>query len=118
MNSVRLARQYKIILAFATGVAPFLAGVAHSDQGGVARRTKWQIGRDFAAPLGGISQPTLVLLGGDDRFVPRRDREFGRIRAQFTGSDDRVVVIPDAGHVFLPMAAIDRAVTEIERFLA
>ena len=83
----------------------------------MARRTKWQIGRDFAARLGGIPQPTLVLLGDADRFVPRRRREFARIRAQFTGGDDRVVVIPDAGHVFLPTAAIDRAATEIEKFL-
>jgi pimeloyl-ACP methyl ester carboxylesterase len=100
------------------GKHPFLTGVANSDQEGVARRTKWQIGRDFAPRLGGIPQPTLVLLGAADRFVPRRKREFGRIRSQFTGFDDRVVVIPDAGHVFLPSAAIDRAVTEIENFLS
>jgi len=100
------------------GNHPFLAGVANSDQKGVARRTKWQIRRDFSSRLGSIPQPTLVLLGGDDRFVPRRRREFGRIRAQFTGGGDRVVVIPDAGHVFLPSAAIDRAADEIERFLA
>ena len=31
------------------GKHPFLAGVANSDQKGVARRNKWQIGRDFAA---------------------------------------------------------------------
>jgi pimeloyl-ACP methyl ester carboxylesterase len=97
---------------------PFLAGVANSDQEGVARRTRWQIGRDFSTRLGGIPQPALVLLGDADRFVPRRRREFARIRAQFTGGDDRVVVIPDAGHVFLPSPAIDRAVTEIERFLS
>jgi pimeloyl-ACP methyl ester carboxylesterase len=99
------------------GNHPFLAGVASSDQKGVARRTKWQIRRDFSSRLGSIPQPTLVLLGGDDRFVPRRRREFGRIRGQFTGGGDRVVVIPDAGHVFLPSAAIDRAADEIERFL-
>jgi len=58
-----------------------------------------------------------VLLGDADRFVPRRRREFARFRAQFTGGGDRVVVIPDAGHVFLPSAAIDRATTEIEKFL-
>jgi pimeloyl-ACP methyl ester carboxylesterase len=100
------------------GKHPFLTGVSNSDQEGVARRTKWQIGRDFAPQLGGIPQPTLVLLGAADRFVPRRKREFGRIRSQFTGFDDRVVVIPDAGHVFLPSAAIDRAATEIESFLS
>ncbi|HEX6658555.1 MAG TPA: hypothetical protein VF065_10765, partial [Ilumatobacter sp.] len=99
------------------GKHPFLAGVANSDQKGVARRTKWQIGRDFAARLGGVPQPTLVLLGDADRFVPRRRREFARIRAQFTGGGDRVVMIPDAGHVFLPSAAIDKATTEIEKFL-
>jgi pimeloyl-ACP methyl ester carboxylesterase len=97
---------------------PFLAGVANSDQEGVARRTKWQIGRDFSDRLGGIPQPALVLLGDADRFVPRRRREFARIRAQFTGAGDRVVLIPDAGHVFLPSPAIDRAVAEIERFLS
>jgi pimeloyl-ACP methyl ester carboxylesterase len=100
------------------GDHPFLAGVANSDQEGVARRTKWQIGRDFSERLGAIPQPTLVLLGDADRFVPRRRREFGRIRSQFTSGSDRVVVIPDAGHVFLPSAAIDRAATEIEKFLA
>jgi pimeloyl-ACP methyl ester carboxylesterase len=96
---------------------PFLAGVGNSDQEGVARRTKWQIGRDFSARLGGIPQPALVLLGAEDRFVPGKRREFARIRAQFTNAGDRVVVIPDAGHVFLPSAAIDRAATEIEHFL-
>ena len=34
------------------GNHPFLAGVANSDQKGVARRTKWQIGRDFSSRLG------------------------------------------------------------------
>lgn len=100
------------------GDHPFLAGVAASDREAVARRTGWQIGRDFSARLHSIPQPTLVLLGGDDRFVPRRRREFARIRSAFTGTGDRVVTIPGAGHVFMPSAAIEQAVTEIEAFLA
>jgi pimeloyl-ACP methyl ester carboxylesterase len=97
---------------------PFLAAVADSDQEGVARRTGWQIGRDFSDRLSRIRQPALVLLGARDRFVPRRTREFARIRSIFTGAGQRVVQIDGAGHVLLPSAAIDEAVSEIESFLS
>ena len=50
------------------GKHPFLAGVANSDQKGVARRTKVADRARLAARLGGIPQPTLVLLGDADRF--------------------------------------------------
>lgn len=96
---------------------PFLAGVATSDQEGVARRTGWQIGRDLSDRMRGIEQPTLVLLGEKDRFVPRRRRQLARLHSIFTAPSDRVVVIPGAGHVFLPSAAIERAADEIDRFL-
>lgn len=100
------------------GDHPFLAGAARSDQEGVARRTGWQLGRDVSERLRGVAQPTLVLLGGRDRFVPSRRREQARLRSIFAGPADRVVVIEGAGHVLLPSAAIGRAVAEVEEFLA
>lgn len=96
---------------------PFLRTVGSSHQRSVAKRTRWQIGRDMSTRMRLIGKPALVLLGASDRFVPRRKREFARIRSIFTGSDDRVVVIPRAGHVMLPSAAIDLAATETLAFL-
>ena len=54
---------------------PFLRTVGGSNQRSVAKRTRWQIGRDMSGRMGSLGQPTLVLLGGSDRFVPRRRRE-------------------------------------------
>jgi pimeloyl-ACP methyl ester carboxylesterase len=96
---------------------PFLDGVARSDREGVARRTRWQIGRDFSADLRRLAPPTLVVMGEADRFVPRRRREIGRLHSIFGHAGSRVVTIPHAGHVLLPTAALERAADEIAGFL-
>ncbi len=96
---------------------PFLSGVAESDQSGVARRTRWQIGRDVTDLLRSIEQPVAMVLGGSDRFVPRRKREFEHLAEIFSRPDDRVSVIDDAGHVLLPSAAVDKAARLIDEFL-
>jgi pimeloyl-ACP methyl ester carboxylesterase len=93
---------------------PFFAAVRASDPAAGRKRTLWQAGRDFTPLLRDLDGPTLVLLGGRDRFPPRGDRD--RVRAAL-GERARVVEIPDAGHVLLPSAAIARAGEEIERFL-
>jgi pimeloyl-ACP methyl ester carboxylesterase len=100
------------------GNHPFLRGVADSEQEGVARRTRWQVGRDASPLLQAITQPVAVFLGGSDRFVPKRRREFGRIASIFSRPGDRVTVIAGAGHVLLPSAAVAEAVAGIEEFLA
>ena len=94
---------------------PFLPAVRRSHPGDAARRTAWQIGRDFAVELRKVRQPTLVLMGADDRFVPDAAREIRKLRGIF--GDDAVVPIAGAGHVLLPTPAIERAVKEIEAFL-
>lgn len=93
---------------------PFLAAVRRSDPGDARRRTAWQIGRDFSPDLAAIPQPTRVLMGADDRFIPDAPAQIGRLRAIF--GDEAVVAIPGAGHVFLPSTAISAAVAEIEAF--
>ena len=100
------------------GDHPFLDGVANSEQEGVARRTRWQVGRDASALLRAITQPVAVFLGGSDRFVPNRRREFARIASIFSRPGDRVTVIAGAGHVLLPSAAVAEAIAGIEDFLA
>lgn len=97
---------------------PFLRDVADSDQEGVARRTRWQIGRDFGPMLRGISQPVAVFVGQRDRFVPDRDDEFDRIRAVFDRPGGSVTVIEDAGHVMLPSPAINQVTTAILEHLS
>ena len=94
---------------------PFLPAVRNSHPGDAARRTAWQVGRDFAVELGRVRQPTLVLMGADDRFVPDARAEIAKLRGIF--GDDAVVAIPHAGHVLLPTPAIEQAVKEIEAFL-
>lgn len=95
---------------------PFLAAVRRSNPRESGRRTAWQIGRDFTSDLRALRQPTLVLMGDQDRFVPDIQSELRALRSIF--GPQRVVAIPDAGHVVMPSAAIDRAVAEIEAFLA
>ena len=97
---------------------PFFDGVADSDQDGVARRTRWQIGRDVTDLLRSINQPVAVVLGGSDRFVARRRREFAHLAGIFSRPDDRFEIVDDAGHVLLPTAAVDRAAAVVEEFLA
>lgn len=96
---------------------PFFAASFRSDPERVIKRTRWEIGRDFAGEFARIEAPTLVLVGAKDRFVPDPRREVARFRSLFAGKRAVVNVIPDAGHVLLPTAAVDRAVREIEAFL-
>lgn len=96
---------------------PFFAAVRRSDPSAAARRTAWQIERDFSADLRRVEQPTLILMGAQDRFVPHIKRELRRLRQLGAGRPVQVVAIPRAGHVLLPSRAVTTAVVAIERFL-
>jgi len=98
---------------------PAFAGARNADQAGVAKRTAWEIGRDFALDLAKIKQstPLLVLMGEQDRFVPNAKREIAKLRALFANRPAQVETIPKAGHIFLPTAAIALAVEKISAFL-
>ena len=97
---------------------PFFGATFRSDPEGLIKRTRWEIGRDFAQDIERIDVPGLVLIGAKDRFVPDPQREVERLRSLFVGKQVRVEVVPEAGHVLLSTAAIDRAAREIEAFLA
>jgi len=98
---------------------PCFEGTRNSDQRSVAKRTAWQINRDFAIDLARIQQPLLILMGDSDRFVPNAAREIERLRFIFAAHPAaRVDVIPGAGHIFLPSLAIRLAVGKIAEFLA
>ena len=96
---------------------PFLDAVQRSDPRAAARRTAWQVDRDFTPDLDALHHPTLVLMGGDDRFVPDVSAEVERLRSVLNDQPASLVVVPDAGHVLLPSAAVDTAVAKIEAFL-
>lgn len=97
---------------------PAFAASRNSDKEVVARRTSWQINRDFSTDLARIQAPLLILMGEKDRFVPDAGEEIGKLRALFAGRPGaRVEGIPDAGHIFLPSAAINAATNRIEAFL-
>jgi pimeloyl-ACP methyl ester carboxylesterase len=95
---------------------PFLTEATRSDRRSVARRTRWQVGRNVSAELRAIRQPTLVVMGARDRFVPHRRRELHRLASIFTGPGRRLVTIESAGHVLLPSAAIQQAIDELTAF--
>ncbi len=97
---------------------PFFKKSAESDPASLVRRTAWEIGRDFRPDISGVSQPLLVLMGEQDRFVPNAAREIEDLKKLLAGRDARVVPVPQAGHVLLPTAAIDFAVVQITEFLA
>jgi pimeloyl-ACP methyl ester carboxylesterase len=97
---------------------PFFAASRASNPVGVARRTGWEIGQNFEPDLAKVRQPTLVLMGERDRFVPDVRRQIADLRRVFDRDGSKVVAVPDAGHVFLPSAAIAQAVGEMESFLA
>lgn len=96
---------------------PFFEASRESDKDRVAKRTAWQIGRDFSGVIRSISQPLLVLMGEDDRFVPDPQVEITTLRRLLADRSARVVPIPNAGHVFLDSRAIDRALDNITPFL-
>ena len=98
---------------------PALTAARQADKGSAARRTAWQIDRDFAVDLARIQTPLLILMGDSDRFVPNARREIARLRQVFAQRPAaRVDVIPGAGHIFLPSHSIQLAVARIEEFLA
>lgn len=97
---------------------PFFAAVGRSDPLGSGKRTAWQTGVDFGPDLLAIRQPTVVVIGAADRFVPDVAGQIAELRAVFAGGRGEVVVIPDAGHVLLPSHAIRAASAAIERHLA
>ena len=96
---------------------PAFADARNANQAGVAKRTGWEIDRDFALDLAKIQQSLLVLMGEQDRFVPNAKREVEKLRALFRDHPARVETIPNAGHILLPTAAIALAVEKINAFL-
>ena len=100
------------------GHHPAFAAARGADQKSIAKRTAWQIDRDFAHDLVRIQTPLLILMGARDRFVPDAQKEIAKLRAMFAPQPTaKVDVIPNAGHIFLPSAAIALAVAKIEEFL-
>jgi pimeloyl-ACP methyl ester carboxylesterase len=98
---------------------PIFASAKRADKRGVARRTQWEVGRDFGPDIARVDVPLLVLMGAADRFVPNAQREVRRLRDLLAGRPRaRVEVIPNAGHVFLPSAAIATSADRIEAWLA
>ena len=97
---------------------PCFAGTQQADPKVIARRTAWQINRDFAIDLARIQQPLLILMGDSDRFVPNAAREIAKLRQLFAQqSTARVDSVPGAGHIFLPSMAIKYAAAKLEEFL-
>lgn len=95
----------------------FFRHVRRSDPSQVVKRTRWEIGRDFAPELAKITAPTLVLMGARDRFVPDIDEQLDVLRGLVARPGSEVRSIADAGHVLLPRAAVDAAVAAAEAFL-
>lgn len=96
---------------------PFFKRSAESDPANIVKRTAWEIGRDFRPDISGVTQPMLVLMGEQDRFVPNAGREIEDLKKLLSGRDAQVITVPQAGHVLLPTAAIDFAVVRIAEFL-
>jgi pimeloyl-ACP methyl ester carboxylesterase len=100
------------------GNHPIFASARAANQHSVARRTRWEVGADFAPDVVAVAAPMLVLMGAKDRFVPNAKREIAKLHDLLRGRPARVEVIPRAGHVFLPSAAIALAADRIEAYLA
>jgi pimeloyl-ACP methyl ester carboxylesterase len=97
---------------------PFLDAVRSSDPAAAAKRTDWEVGREFSVELSALAatgRPTLVLMGAADRFVRDVRSETARLAELFGSSS--VASVDGAGHVFLPHEAVTEAVERIERFL-
>jgi pimeloyl-ACP methyl ester carboxylesterase len=100
------------------GKHPAFAASRDSDPKAVARRTAWQIGKDFGPELAAIPAPLLILMGERDRFVPDAAEEIIKLRRLLAKRPARVESIANAGHIFLPSAAIAAATGWIESFLS
>lgn len=96
---------------------PAFAATRASNKTLVARRTTWQIDRDFSADLVKIEKPLLILMGEKDRFVPNAGQEIQKLRTLFANRPAQIEGVADAGHIFLPSAAIASAAARIEAFL-
>lgn len=97
---------------------PCFAGTRQADPRVIAKRTAWQIDRDFAIDLARIQTPLLILMGDSDRFVPNARREIAKLRQLFANQPSaHVDVVPGAGHIFLPSMPIKFAVAKIDEFL-
>ncbi|HZY44566.1 MAG TPA: alpha/beta hydrolase [Anaerolineae bacterium] len=100
------------------GHHPAFAAARDANKNAIAKRTAWQINRDFSHDLVRIRVPLLILMGGNDRFVPDAKKEITKLRRMFEPQPAASIdVIPKAGHIFLPSAAVALAVAEIEEFL-
>jgi len=100
------------------GDHPLFDAVRDSSPEDARTRTGWEVGRDFSVELSALAAtgvPALVLVGGADRFVPDVASVTARLRSLFGPS--AVHVVPGAGHVALPSAAVDEVVQRVERFL-
>jgi len=88
---------------------------ATSGRGDVARRIRWQLGRDAPALFAGVDQPALALLF-DDGAPLRRRGEASRLASIFSRPDDRVVIVDEAGDATTAMN--DVVASGIENFLS
>ena len=96
---------------------PAFEATRDSNKQTVAQRTAWQINRDFSTDLVKIEIPLLILMGEKDRFVPDAQQEIKKLRSLFANDPAQIETIPNAGHIFLPSAAIAAATAKIEGFL-
>lgn len=96
---------------------PFFGWIRRSDAHQVAKRTGWEIDRDFTPEIKKLTQPVLVILGTDDRFVVSVGQEVAALSAALQNPDAEVRLIPGAGHVLLPSRAVSEAVRLIEHYL-
>ncbi|HRQ40517.1 MAG TPA: alpha/beta hydrolase [Chloroflexota bacterium] len=96
---------------------PAFAASRNSNKQAVARRTTWQIDRDFSADLRKIHVPVMILMGEKDRFVPDAAAECQKLRSLFAHHPAQIETIANAGHIFLPSTAVATATTKIEAFL-
>lgn len=96
---------------------PFFRWIGRSDPQQVAKRTGWEIDRDFSSALERLTQPVLVLMGAEDRFVTSVEAEVATITRVLGNADSEVRVLPGAGHVMLPRRAVAETVRLIQEFL-
>lgn len=95
---------------------PFFRWIRKSDPHQVAKRTGWEIDRDFTPDFRKLGQPVLVILGAQDRFVVDVGKEMAALWAALPNPDKEIEVIPHAGHVMLPSKAVRATVQLIHRY--